>query len=90
MPSFNEQCIFLIKDILLIPGRIIGQHCFLPPHVVASQNYSVRHITHIRTLPKHAGHLTDPNFITRVFIYEHILILLFYAFVFYPYIAFAV
>ena len=32
---------------------------------VASQNYNLRSKTHNGSLPKHTGHLTDSNFITR-------------------------
>lgn len=68
LPSFKDQCVAaddkLFKNILLHSSHTL--HCLLPPPTVASQNYNLRPRTHNITLPKHTGHLTDSNFLSRV------------------------
>jgi hypothetical protein len=67
LPSFEEQCVAadekLFNNILQNPSHTL--HVLLPQTAVASQHYSLRPRTHNLTLPKHTGHLTDSNFITR-------------------------
>jgi len=41
-------------------------HTLLPPPSTASQNYNLRHRTHLLELPAHTTHLTDCTFITRM------------------------
>jgi hypothetical protein len=67
LPSFEEQCVAadekLFNQILRNPSHTL--HFLLPQTSEASRHYSLRHRTHNLTLPKHTGHLTDSNFITR-------------------------
>jgi len=67
LQSFNKQCVAadgeLFKDIL--PYHSHALHCLLPPPTFATQNNSLGPRTLNRTLPKHIGHLTDSNVLTR-------------------------
>jgi hypothetical protein len=83
--SFEEMC-STADDKIFRTNEGHTQHEQLPPTTLASQNYSLRARANNvnRQLPKHFGHLSDCNFITRVlykdifFIYTTVYEALFY------------
>jgi len=67
-PTFEELCETADEQLFNNLGRNQNHvlYSLLPPPSTASQNYKLRPRAHSQQLPRHTGHLTDSNFMTRM------------------------
>ena len=69
LPTFEELCdttdYQLFNKTVSNPCHTL--HTLLPPPSTASQHYNLRRRTHMHSLPEHDTHLSDCNFLTRMY-----------------------